>query len=49
MGRKIPLGQISMETNHANKRKCYFEFVNWAWLISSKYAEKKSERFSLSV
>ena len=39
---KIPLGRISMETNHREH-----EFSNCAWSISSKYIEKKIERISL--
>ena len=38
---KIYLSDISMETNHAYKRISLFEFLSFAWSISSKYAEKK--------
>ena len=38
-----------METYHTDKRTSLFEFLRCGWSISSKYAEKKFERFSLSV
>ena len=38
---KISLREISMETNHAYKIISLFEFLSFAWSISSKYAEKK--------
>ena len=37
---KISLREISMETNHAYKIISLFEFLSFAWSISSKYAEK---------
>ena len=46
---KIPLWQISMETNHVDKRTSEFEFLNCDWSISSKFAEKNWKIFTQGI
>ena len=46
---KIPLGQISMETNHADKRTSWSEVLSCAWSILSKYDEKNWKIFTQCI
>ena len=46
---KIPVGHISMETDHADKRTSQFEFLSSASPVSIKYAEKNEITFTQCI